>query len=74
MENTLSKWLESQGLSKYLEVLLEYDIESIALVKTLSADDLKALGVLLGDRKRFVWPWKNWLHNPLNLLILENHS
>jgi tetratricopeptide (TPR) repeat protein len=54
MENTFSQWLESHELSKYIEVLLGNDIDSIELAKTLTVDDLKELGVSLGDRKRFV--------------------
>jgi tetratricopeptide (TPR) repeat protein len=53
MENTFSQWLESHELSKYIEVLNENDIDSIELIKTLTVDDLKELGVSLGDRKRF---------------------
>jgi hypothetical protein len=52
MENTFSQWLESHELSKYIEVLLDNDIDSIELVKTLTLNDLKELGIPLGDRKR----------------------
>lgn len=53
MENTLAKWLEVHELAKYLDVLVSNDINSVELVKSLSVEDLKELGVSLGDRKRF---------------------
>jgi tetratricopeptide (TPR) repeat protein len=53
MEITLSQWLESHGLLKYHEVLLGNDLDTIKLVKELTVEDLKELGVSLGDRKRF---------------------
>ena len=53
METTLAKWLEVNELVKYLDVLVSNDINSVELVKSLSEEDLKELGVSLGDRKRF---------------------
>ncbi len=40
----LLKWLESNQLEKYQEVLIENDINSLELIAELSEDDLKELG------------------------------
>ena len=53
MKKTLAQWLEFHELYKYHDVLLTNDINTIDLVKSMSIDDLKELGVSLGDRKRF---------------------
>jgi hypothetical protein len=53
MPNSLLTWLTANELDKYHQILLDNDINTVDLIKTLSVDDLKELGVSLGDRKRF---------------------
>jgi tetratricopeptide (TPR) repeat protein len=49
----LQTLLEANNLGKYLQILLDNDIDSVELLQSLTAEDLKELGVSLGDRKRF---------------------
>ena len=60
----LSKWLESNQLEKYQEILIENDITNLELLSELTEDDIKELGFSLGDRKRFV----------IGIKELENNS
>jgi tetratricopeptide (TPR) repeat protein len=53
MSNSFLLWLTSNEIEKYYQVLIDNDINTVDLVKTLSIDDLKELGVSIGDRKRF---------------------
>lgn len=53
MSDSFLLWLTANEIAKYHQVLVDNDINTIDLVKTLTADDLKELGVSLGDRKRF---------------------
>src|SRR6266545_7061382 len=46
-------WLEAVGLSKYLSLFSEHLID-LDVLPTLTDDDLKQLGVPLGDRKRIL--------------------
>jgi hypothetical protein len=53
MENALKDWLKANDLIKYHQILIDNDIQTIDIVKTLNNDDLRELGISLGDRKRF---------------------
>lgn len=50
--SSIGEWLNRYGLGKYTESLLENDID-FDILPSLSSDDLKELGISLGDRKRF---------------------
>jgi hypothetical protein len=52
MDN-IFKWLKENELEKYHQVLLENAFTNLELLTELSDDDLKELGFLMGDRKRF---------------------
>ena len=72
MKKTLAQWLELHELYKYHDVLITNDINTIDLVKSMSVEDLKELGVSLGDRKRFE---KAFLESELysdNLALIES--
>ena len=48
----IGDWLDRYGLGKYTESFRENDV-GLDVVRSLSSDDLKELGLSLGDRKRF---------------------
>jgi class 3 adenylate cyclase/predicted ATPase len=48
---TIRRWLDEQGLAQYAEVFEANDID-IDVLHTLTDQDLQALGVSLGNRKR----------------------
>ena len=50
---TLQDWLNNNGLGQYLAVLLDEEID-MDIVMTLDDADLRALGLKMGARKRFV--------------------
>ena len=49
----LEEWLQGIGCGSYIEAFRENDVTA-DLLGELSADDLKELGLNLGDRKRFL--------------------
>ena len=49
----IAAWLSERGLSKYEEAFRENDID-LDVLASLTEDELKALGVSLGDRKRLM--------------------
>lgn len=49
----IGDWLASQGLGKYQGVFAENSIEW-ALMSKLTADDLKELGLNIGERRQFL--------------------
>jgi class 3 adenylate cyclase/predicted ATPase len=49
----IQDWLRSQGLSEYADRFAENRID-LAVLPELTDDDLKELGVLLGDRRRIL--------------------
>lgn len=49
----LLMWLKSNELEKHHQLLLDKGIDDIEKLKKLSQEDLKNMGVSLGDRKRF---------------------
>lgn len=50
---TLQDWLNNNGLGQYLAVLLDEEID-MDIVMTLDDADLRALGLKMGARKRFL--------------------
>ena len=50
MSDRVTRWLEELGLSKYIEVFVDNDIDFRALPE-LTDRDLKDLGVSLGHRR-----------------------
>lgn len=50
---SIDRWLEAAGLSKYLALFAQHLID-LDVLASLTDDDLKELGVPLGDRKRFL--------------------
>lgn len=51
--NPLQAWLTSVGLERHWQVLVDNDVD-LELVTELGNDDLRELGLSLGDRKRFL--------------------
>jgi class 3 adenylate cyclase len=49
----ISDWLTRYQLEHYLDAFISQDI-SVELLPDLDADDLRELGMSLGDRKRFL--------------------
>src|ERR1700683_3856262 len=49
----IREWLNSQGLSEYADRFAENRID-LSILPDLTDDDLKELGVLLGDRRRIL--------------------
>ncbi len=49
----IREWLNSHGLSEYAERFAENRID-LSILPDLTDDDLKELGVLLGDRRRIL--------------------
>ena len=49
----LKQWLESNGLGKYAELLLDNAV-GLDVLKQITEADLKELGISLGDRKRLL--------------------
>lgn len=49
---TIESWLERHGLEGYLDAFVENGID-VDVLSDLQAEDLKELGLNLGDRKRF---------------------
>jgi hypothetical protein len=47
------EWLESNNLQKYEAIFSENDIE-LDIIPQIEDDDLREMGVSIGDRKRFV--------------------
>ena len=55
----IGRWLEERGLGEYTDVFVENGVD-LDVVSQLSEEDLKDLGLNLGDRRRF----QAALHNP----------
>jgi class 3 adenylate cyclase/tetratricopeptide (TPR) repeat protein len=55
----IGRWLEERGLGEYTDVFIENGVD-LDVVSQLSEEDLKDLGLNLGDRRRF----QAALHNP----------
>ncbi len=53
MAAEIKSWLEALGLGQYSGAFSEHHID-LALLRELTSDDLKELGVALGDRKRLL--------------------
>lgn len=49
----LASWLEAIGLSKHLDVFRQHGLD-LDVAPDLTEKDLSALGLPLGDRKRFL--------------------
>ena len=49
----IREWLNSHGLSEYADRFAENRID-LSILPDLTDDDLKELGVLLGDRRRIL--------------------
>ena len=49
----LTEWLEAHGLRKYAELFVENDVD-LDVLPELTEDDLRELGLSLGDRKRLL--------------------
>jgi hypothetical protein len=49
----LESWLEAHGLSRYAPLFRQHEID-LDVLPELSSDDLRELGIPLGDRKRFL--------------------
>ena len=49
----ISEWLSSHGLSEYADRFVRNRID-LSVLPDLTDDDLKELGVLLGDRRRIL--------------------
>lgn len=58
---TISDWLAKHNLSRYSQAFSDNGI-SIDLLGELDADDLKEIGLSLGDRKRFQIAVRNEMH------------
>ena len=62
MPGSIGQWLETIGFSKYLGIFIENKID-LDVLPELTDDDLKGLGIPLGDRKRLL----NAMASPLDL-------
>ena len=49
----ISKWMQTNGLEKYVEVFLDNEVEFADLTQ-LNQDDLREMGIPLGPRKRLL--------------------
>jgi class 3 adenylate cyclase len=53
MTSDISNWLDQQGLGEYAELFEENRI-GVDVLSDLGDDDLKEIGIALGDRKRLL--------------------
>ena len=59
MTDDIHQWLQELGLGKYGEAFAENGID-LDVIAELDDDDLKSIGVNLGDRKRLLRAISTW--------------